>query len=156
MWRQILIVCAVCVGIGGQPSGQQTAAPTADHKRLGEIIAKVEGPYTKVADGVWTTPYRGKVLQSITVRVAAAQGGIFFFVDLFERKSITLSRALLVKIAELNSQFDYVKIALSDDALLLRLDVRAKLMDPEEFKAMESQAASAADEAYAIIKDFVQ
>jgi hypothetical protein len=78
---------------------------------------------------------------------------VFFFVDLFDKKSITLSRNLLVKIAELNSTFDYLKIALDDDSVQLRADMPGRLMDGHEFKRMEAQVAAAADEAYGILKD---
>ena len=161
MWIKVLLVLVMCTGISAQAAGQgrssdEPSSSTADQKHLAELVAQGEGPYTKLSESAWSTPYRGKNMPSITVRVATAQGGIFFFVDLFERKSISLSRNLLLKIAELNSNFDYGKVALTDDALQVRLDVRAKLVDAHEFKMMESQIASVADEAYGIIKDFVQ
>jgi hypothetical protein len=157
MWTQTLAVVVVWIAAFGPTVGQEKpTAPTPAQNRLGELVAQGEGPYTKVGVGAWSTPYRGKNLPIITIRIAAADGGIFFFVDLFERKSITLSRNLLLKIAELNSHFDYGKVVLSEDYLQLRLDVRSKLIDLEEFKAMEQQTASLADEAYGVIKDFVQ
>jgi hypothetical protein len=157
MWTQTLVVVAVWIASFGQTAGlEKQAAPTAAQNRLGELVAQGEGPYTKLGVGAWSTPYKGKSLPITTVRIAAADGGIFFFVDLFERKSITLSRNLLVKITELNSQFDYGKVVLSESHLQLRLDVRSKLMDVEEFKAMEQQTATLADEAFGVIKDFVQ
>jgi hypothetical protein len=157
MCTRTFVVLGMCIAVFAQIAAQENPVkPTVDQTRLGELIAKAEGPYTKLAVGVWSTPYRGKNMPAITVRIAAAQGGIFFFVDLFERKSVSLSRNLLVKIAELNSDFDYGKVALSEDALLVRLDVRAKLIDLDEFKAMEAQTANIADQAYGVIKDFVQ
>lgn len=150
----VLSACLSAASVAGIQ--EKSAAPTADQQRLASLIAQGEGPYTKLAEGIWSTPYRGKKMPSITVRIAAAEGGTFFYVDLFERKAIVLSRNLLLKIAELNSDVDYGKIALTDDALQVRVDVRAKLLDLAEFKAMEAQAASIADEAYGVIKDFVQ
>ncbi len=156
MWSQALVLFGVFLATAGQAVAQdKPSGPTPDQKRLGELIAKAEGPYTKVAEGVWHTSYRGKNMPTINVRVATLEGGVFFFVDLFERKSITLSRNLLLKLAELNSDFDYGKVALSDDSLLIRLDARAKHLDLDEFKALEQQVASVADEAYGIIKDFL-
>jgi len=152
-----LLVCIMSLAsIGQASSSDQAAAKTLGPKRLAELVAKGEGPYTKLNDNAWSTPYKGKNLPTFTVRIAAAEDGIFFFVDLFDRKTITLSRNLLVKIAELNSDFDYGKIALTKDVLQVRLDVKAKLLDLEEFKALESQIASIADEAYGVLKDFVQ
>lgn len=159
MRTTIALLFAICLASGGYLAAQEknAQASSTDHKRLADLVAKGVGPYTKLAEGVWTTSYRGKNIGgNISIRIAAAEGGIFFFVDLFDRKSITLSRNLLLKIAELNSNFDYGKIALTDAALQVRLDVRAKLVDADEFKMLEQQAANMADEAYGIIKDFVQ
>lgn len=139
------------------PSTPKPPLTTPDQEqRLAALLAKADGPYTKVATGVWTTAYRGKQMSSITVRVAAAQDGVFFFVHLFDRKSTTFSRNALLKIAEFNSDFDYGKLALSDSALEIRIDVRAKLLDLSELKFYESQAAAMADEAYGLIRDYVQ
>jgi len=155
---RFLILLAVIAGLAPQAPAQkaQPLALAPDQQRLAQLIAQSDGPYTKLTEGVWSTPYRGKNMSNLTVRVATAQGGIFFFVHLFDRKSIALSRNLLLKIAELNSSFDYGKVALSDDELEVRVDMRAKLMDLEEFKAMEAQAAAVGDEAYGVLRDFVQ
>jgi hypothetical protein len=156
MWTRIVVIAALVV-LGASPAASQKPASSGeDQKRLADLIAQGQGPYTRISDSAWSTPYRGKSMSSITVRIATAEGGIFFFVDLFDRKSITLSRNLLVKMAEMNAEFDYGKIALTGDAIQVRVDVRAKLLDAEQFRGMEKQAASIADEAYAVIKDFVQ
>ena len=66
-----------------------------------------------MSDNSWQTTYAGRNIHAITVRIAAADGGVFLFVDLIERDKLTLSQNLLQKMAELNSQFDYVKLGLS-------------------------------------------
>ncbi len=155
---RLLLAAVVAAALAQAPAPQKAASstPSPGQQRLAQLVAQGEGPYTKVADHVWTTPYRGKNMPNFTVRVGAAEDGIFFFVHMFDRKSITLSRNLLLKIAELNSVFDYAKIDLDEDSLEVRVDMPARLMDATEFKRMESQAATAADEAYGILRDFVQ
>jgi hypothetical protein len=156
MVRRAVGVLLMCVAVQGAVAAQQPAPPSAGQKRLEDLVKRAEGPYTKVGNYAWSTPYRGKNMSGITVRIVAAEEGVFFFVDLFDRKTVPLSRNLLLKVAELNSHFDYAKIALTDDSLQVRLDCRAKLLDLDEFKALESQIASVADEAYPLLKDFIQ
>lgn len=156
MLRRAVAVVVMCGVMQVAVASGQSGAPSAGQKRLEELVKGAEGPYTKVGAYAWSTPYKGKNLSGITVRIVAAEEGVFFFGDLFDRKSVALSRNLLLKVAELNSHFDYAKLALTEDSLQVRLDVRAKLLDLEEFKALESQIASVADEAYPQLKDFIQ
>jgi hypothetical protein len=149
-----LLVAAV---LQQQAPTQSSSSITADdQQRMSKLIALGDGPYTKISASGWSTQYKGKRMATINVRVIGAGGGVFFFVTLFDRKTITLSRNLLLKIAELNSSFDYVKVALEDDSIQIRADVPGKLLDGPEFKHIEAQVAAAADEAYGILRDFIQ
>lgn len=123
----------------------------AQASSLAELIAQSPGPYKQIADGVWETTYKGKNLNVVRVRIAAAQDGVFFIVALFPRDKLALSQALLLRIAEFNAEYDYVKLALDKTSLNLRLDTRAGLLDLATFNALEGQTALAADEAYALI-----
>lgn len=155
---KLLLAClATAIVLQQQPpAAPPSVVSSADQQRMAKLVAQGQGPYTKLSESGWSTQYKGKRLSTITIRIVGAGGGVFFFVDLFDRKTITVSRNLLLKIAELNSTFDYVKIALDEDSLQLRADMPGRLMDGEEFKRMEAQVAAAADEAYGILKDFVQ
>ena len=91
MLRQGLLVCAVGMaivwqtGISGQVDRESTKEQS--HKRFAELIASADGTYTRIADGVWQTAYKGKNMPIINVRIATAEGGVLFFVDLFERSA---------------------------------------------------------------------
>lgn len=124
-------------------------------QRIAELIAKSAGPYKQIALGVWETTYKGKNLAVIRVRIAAAQDGVFFIVPLFARDKLALSQAFLLRIAEFNAEYDYVKLALDKTSLNLRLDSYAPLMDAAAFSALEGQTALAADEAYALIRNLL-
>jgi len=124
-------------------------------KRLGELIAKATGPYKQIAQGIWETTYKGKTLKTVRVRIAAADDGVFFIIPLFPRDKLSLSEPLLLRIAEFNADYDYVKLALGKTSLDVRLDAPARLLDPSAFSALEGQAALAADEAYRIITEFM-
>ena len=124
-------------------------------QRVADLIAKSAGPYKQIALGVWETTYKGKNLPVIRVRIAAAEDGVFFIVPLFSRDKLALSQAFLLRIAEFNAEYDYVKLALDKVSLNLRLDSYAPLIDAASFSALEGQTALAADEAYALIRNLL-
>ena len=124
-------------------------------QRVAELISKSAGPYKEIALGVWETTYKGKNLPVIRVRIAAAEDGVFFIVPLFARDKLALSQAFLLRIAEFNAEYDYVKLALDKTSLNLRLDAHAPLMDAAAFSSLEGQTALAADHAYAIVRNML-
>ena len=124
-------------------------------QRVADLIAKSAGPYKQIALGVWETTYKGKNLPVIRVRIAAAQDGVFFIVPLFPRDKLALSQAFLLRIAEFNAEYDYVKLALDKTSLNIRLDTHAGLLDVATFSALEGQTALAADEAYVLIRNML-
>src|SRR5687768_11123162 len=121
-------------------------------QRVAELIAKSTGTYKQIALGVWETTYKGKNVPVIRVRIAAAQDGVFFIVPLLPRDKLALSQAFLLRIAEFNAEYDYVKLALDKTSLTLRLDTHAARLDAATFSALEGQTALAADEAYALVR----
>jgi len=142
------------------PSTVEGPAPVSPVKpdqvqRVAELIAKSAGPYKQIALGIWETTYKGKNLPVIRVRIAAAEDGVFFIVPLFARDKLALSQAFLLRIAEFNAEYDYVKLALDKTSLNLRLDSYAPLMDAAAFTSLEGQAALAADQAYAIVRSML-
>lgn len=142
--------------------GQAPPAPPVDVpakadtiQRIADLIAKSSGPYKQIAPGVWETTYKGKHLSVIRVRIAAAEDGVFFIVPLFARDKLALSQAFLLRIAEFNAEYDFVKLALDKASLNLRLDSYAPLIDAAAFSSLEGQTALAADEAYALIRNIL-
>ena len=148
-----------CAGTCACPSTVQgpASAPVKPDaiQRVAELIAKSSGPYKEIALGIWETTYQGKNLPVIRVRIAAAEDGVFFIVPLFARDKLALSQAFLLRIAEFNAEYDYVKLALDKTSLNLRLDSYASLMDVAAFSTLEGQAALAADQAYAIVRNML-
>jgi hypothetical protein len=135
--------------------GPATAVKPDAIQRVAELIAKSSGPYKEIALGIWETTYQGKNLSVIRVRIAAAEDGVFFIVPLFARDKLALSQAFLLRIAEFNAEYDYVKLALDKTSLNLRLDSYASLMDVAAFSHLEGQAALAADQAYAFVRNML-
>ena len=124
-------------------------------QRVAELIAKSAGTYKQIALGIWETTYKGKNLPVIRMRIAAAEDGVFFIVPLFPRDKLALSQAFLLRVAEFNAEYDYVKLGLDKTSLNLRLDSYAPVMDAVAFSSLEGQAALAADQAYAIVRSML-
>ena len=149
-WAQTPAPAPSTVGPAPAPSDKPDSV-----QRIAQLIAKSAGPYKEIALGVWETTYKGKNLSVIRVRIAAAQDGVFFIVPLFPRDKLALSQAFLLRIAEFNAEYDFVKLALDKASLNIRLDTHAALLDVATFTQLEGQTALAADEAYALIRNML-
>lgn len=73
----------------------------------------------------------------------------------FPRDKLALSQAFLLRVAEFNAEYDFVKLALDKVSLNLRLDSYAALLDLEAFSTLEGQTALAADEAYVLVRNLL-
>ena len=158
--RRMLVLVGVLLATTPAWAQAPAPAPAASVKpdqvqRIAELIAKSAGPYKQIALGIWETTYKGKNLPVIRVRIAAAEDGVFFIVPLFTRDKLALSQAFLLRIAEFNAEYDYVKLALDKTSLNLRLDSYAPLMDAAAFSSLEGQTALAADEAYSLVRNLL-
>jgi len=123
-----------------------------------EIVALLEKSgysYSKVGEGVWQIPGTGKNLKEFAIRLALAEDVLLVMVKLADRKDLKLQPALMTKLLELNHKFDWIKLALSEDMLYLRMDTHVRLVDGQELKYLVEQIANATDETYPQIKQFV-
>ncbi|MCI0487398.1 MAG: YbjN domain-containing protein [Blastocatellia bacterium] len=135
-----------------QANKQQTGAKEVN---LVALLEKSGYRYTKISEGVWEIPATGENVKEFGIRIVTAGELVLALVKLADRKSVTLKDALLVKLMELNHQFDSAKLALSEEMLYVRIDVRARLLDEQELKYLIEQTANVTDEAYPHIKPFV-
>lgn len=131
---------------------QDKAKPGNDFVAL---LEKSGYSYTKVGDGLWEVPGTGKNLKEFGIRLALADDILLVMVRLAGRKEVKLEPALLIKLLELNHKFDWVKLALSDDIIYLRMDTHLRLVDNQELKYLVEQIANATDETYPQIKPFL-
>jgi hypothetical protein len=143
------------VPMGAQAPPAPAAVKPDSVQRVADLIAKLPGPYKQIALGIWETTYKGKNLPVIRVRIAAAEDGVFFIVPLMTRDKLALSQAFLLRIAEFNAEYDYVKLALDKTSLNLRLDSYAPLMDAAALSHLEGQTALAADQAYVLVRNML-
>lgn len=119
------------------------------------LLEKSGHKYSKVDDGVWEIMYEGKNMKSIPVRVTMVENVLVTLAKLVDRKDLTLDPALLIKMLELNNDFDYVKLALTKSMLYVRMDSPLRLLDGEELNHVLEQVSAAADEAYPQVKPYM-
>lgn len=139
----------------GSSADQAPQAPSSESTALASLIEQVDGQYTRISDRVWRVTYQSKHLTPLAVNVTATEDVIFFFVSLVPRDKMPFSQNVLVKLLELNHQYDYVKICLDKDEIYVRGDLASPGLTPKRFEAFESQVALAADEIYAVVKGFL-
>lgn len=111
--------------------------------------------YNKVSEGLWELPFTGQNLKNFNVRILVTEDLVVVFVKLADRRDLQMGSAELLKLMELNDQFDTVKLALSKDMLYMRTDVHARLVDEQELKYLVQQMADAVDETYPFVKPYL-
>ncbi len=139
------------------PSPGKAAAPakTVPPKVI-QLLEASGYNYTKAGDNVWTIPFQGKVFPQFNVVVIYIEGIIVTFGVVAEKKDLKVTPELMQKLLRLNSDMDRVKIAIDDAGdLVVRIDSSLRVLDAEEFKAVVEQTASATDDVYAAIKQYL-
>jgi hypothetical protein len=141
-----LLAVALVVSLGVCSAQTQSKPNTAAD--LVALLEKSGHTYSKVSDGVWEVPFKGKSMKEIPVRVTLAGDILVTLCKLADRKDLKLEPALLIKLLELNNDFDYVKLALNDEILYVRMDTPLRLLDSTELNHALEQVSAAADETY--------
>jgi len=111
-------------------------------------------PYSKVREGVWEIDFTGDNVKRFPVRLAMADELVVVISKLADRKDLNLGPELLTKCLEMNHRMDSIKVALSEDMLYVRMDVRWRTLDPAELKYVLDQVSAATDEISPQIKPY--
>lgn len=144
----ISVLVALFLLAGLQAFGQES--PAAKVKRLlNESGAKVD----KSSEDTWTLPYEGKVLKDITVVATVGEGLLITFALLPESKNAKFPPQVLLKLLNLNEDFDRVKVGIDKDGILfVRSDVAVRTLDKEDLTTTIDQVAAAIDEVYSQVR----
>ena len=128
--------------------GQES--PTAKVKRLmNESGAKVH----KSSEDTWTLPFQGKALKDITVVATVGEGLLITFALIPESKDAKFPPQVLLKLLNLNEDFDRVKVGIDKDGILfVRSDVAVRTLDKEDLTTTIDQVAAAIDEVYGHVR----
>lgn len=112
--------------------------------------------FTKAADGVWTIAFRGKALPQFNVVATTQQDIVVLFVIVAGKKELSATPEVMAKLLKLNGDLDRVKVGIDGDGdTFVRVDLSARVVDLQEFKANVEQVAAAADEVYGAIKPHI-
>ena len=154
VFAMLIVIATMGSPAKGQSQTKQPAAKPAAAGLLG-VIEKSGYTYTKVADGIYEVPATGKNLKEFPLRLTQAEDLIIVIAKLADRKNITISAPLTLKLMEMNDNYDVVKFALSAEMLYARIDIHARVIDVDELKSLVELMAHVVDEAYPEIKAFL-
>jgi hypothetical protein len=130
-------------------------APPKDPKLLPSLIAKSEGKYNKLSEQVYSVMYHSKEMGTVNVIIGASGDMLSFGAPVIDRSKLSLSKNFLLKLVEMNTNYDYTKICLDNDSLDVRIDALAAGMTLENFQFLENQVAMTAEAVYKQVKDFL-
>jgi hypothetical protein len=137
----------------------QTASPMPEKQNgTSKVAALLDGsgrPYSKVREGVWEIDFTGDNVKRFPVRLAMADELLVVISKIADRKDLTLGPELLTKCLEMNHHMDSIKVALSEEMLYVRMDVRWRTLDPAELKYVLDQISAATDEISPQIKPYL-
>ncbi len=145
---------------GAHPASAQSPAAGTKTFDITRLIPPNDPTYVRADKSQsWSTSFRGKNSPNIQVTIVGAQDPDFpplvlFIVVIGARTEMPLSRNLLLKLLELNSDYDYAKITLSDENLNVRVDYPLAGLDSKRVEDLASGLATAADTVFGEIKNF--
>jgi hypothetical protein len=134
----------------------QGAQKSSSATKLAQILDQSGYTFTKAADNVWVIPFKGKALTEFSVFITSVEDIVVIGAVVAEKKNMKVTPEMMQKLLRLTHNLDRVKIGFDDEEdLFVRVEVSARVLDTEEFKANTEQVAAAADEVFAAIKPFV-
>jgi len=132
-----------------QSRAAKSAEQTASDNQVELLLGKSGLKAKKVADGVWVMRMSGKVFPYFQIMIASGPGYVLSSVVIANKKSFKFDSELGYRLLRLAHELNYIKVGFDNgDDLLVRSELRLKLLDPEEFRMMIDRLAGAADRAY--------
>lgn len=151
------LMILMCVGyVTSLAQAESAAQSKSNTAKVLQLLEDSKYNYRKAADEVWAIPYTGDNLKEFNVVVVLEQNLVVLVVIMAEKDEFKLSNEMMMKMLNMNDQFDRVKIGISDKGdAFLRIDLSLRILDTQELKENIEQIAAAADEAYVGIKPFL-
>ena len=126
-----------------QTPPQKSAAPG----RLLGLLEKTGYDYRKAGESLWVVTLAGKNVKEIGIIIQPSGDMVLVQTGmLVERKAVADKAGLLLKLLELNHEYDVVKFAISSDMLYARMEIPSRLLDAEHLKYLINQLELIADE----------
>src|SRR5262245_47138865 len=155
-----VVMMTVAASLLMAPAAQSAHEPAQSSdasgaSRIVMLLEKSPFKYSKVGDTVWEITFNGETVKEIPIRIALSEDVVIVMGKIADRKKVSLKETALVKLLELNHNFDSVKIALSEDMLYVRVDAHWKIIDGAELKYMLEQVANVVEGTYPQIKQYL-
>jgi hypothetical protein len=149
-----LLISSIVVLLFAHSTLAQSQQEEAKTDEVPALLQKLGYSFTKVADKVYEVPFTGKNIKNFTVRVTYGGDVLLIVCKLADRREVNTRSGLALKLIELNNDYDFVKFALSKDALYTRIDIHKRLIDADELKFLIDAMAHVVDESFLSIKRF--
>lgn len=131
----------------------QTMSAQASAEKAAALLDKSGYPFRKASENLWVVSFNGKQIADIQVIIRTAPDFLFADVTIAKKREMRPTAELFYKALKLAHSYDIVKIGLdNDDDLFVRVELKMRTMDVDEFKSYIKQTAAAADEIYGQIK----
>ncbi|MEW6207330.1 MAG: YbjN domain-containing protein [Acidobacteriota bacterium] len=150
----LIVILLFAHSIRAQSQQDSTKQDTAKTDEIPALLQKLGYSFTKVADKVYEVPFTGKNIKNFTVRVTYGGDVLLIICKLADRREVNTRGGLALKLIELNNDYDFVKFALSKDALYTRIDIHKRLVDADELKFLIDAMAHVVDESLLSLKRF--
>ena len=133
------------------------AQPGTFEARVEEFLRLSGQEFHKVKQNSWYLLVKGKEMGQIHIILGAGPSSIAMGAVVVSKPDLRLSTEALEKLMKLSYDLNYVRTCIDSDGDLI---VMAQLKDPwlnaAEFRTTISLVSSAADQAYAVMKPYLQ
>lgn len=133
------------------------AQPGTFEARVEEFLRQSGQEFHKVKANSWYLLVDGKEMDQIRIILGAGPSSIAMGAVVVSKRDLRLSTEALEKLMKLSYDLNYVRPCIDSDGDLI---VMAQLKDPwlnaAEFRTTISLVSSAADQAYAVMKPYLQ
>lgn len=156
IFKTLMMVSAVSGALCLATVSQSVATPAEDGiKHTTDLVNASAYHYTRLTPKIWSIDFTGKALPKFKVLVVGDELTVIFVI-LAKQGEYKMSMDLAKKLLAFNSSMDRVKVGINDTGdLFVRVDVTARTMDEQDFKANVEQVAAASDEVYGGIQQFL-
>ncbi|MEW6210233.1 MAG: hypothetical protein AB1631_17840 [Acidobacteriota bacterium] len=134
----------------------QTQNAQASAEKVATLLDKSGYSFRKTSNNLWVVSFTGKQIADVQVIITSAPDLLLAGVTIARKNRMRPTAEFFYKLLKLAHSYDLVKVGLdTDDDLFVRVELRMRTMDVDEFKSYIKQTAAAADEIYGQIKPFL-
>jgi hypothetical protein len=129
------------------------AQPGTFEARVEEFLRQSGTEYRKVKANSWYLLVKGKEMGEIRIILGAGPSQIAMGAVVVPKQKLQLSTEKLQKVMKLSYDLNYVRICIdSDDDLIVLAQLKDPWLNAAEFRTTIELVASAADRAYAVMR----